>query len=181
MSLEPFPERVDPRKLFTRNGEVNGVVALSRLKRLGHYLSNENGQVEASLRFGRDESKQRLVSGSLKGNVQMLCQRCLSETTVELATELYVVVLGNTDKGNERARELLANDIDAVQVDEDDLDVLSLIEDELILGLPIVVMHAEKDCNNELNRLNVEAVEAASTEVKPSAFAGLATLKKDLQ
>src|SRR5690606_4057895 len=67
---------------------------------------------------------------------------------------------------------------------EQSLDVLSLVEDELILGLPLVPMHDDVNCNSELNQLRLQAENAAAqqsgrdgSEGSSSPFAVLAKLK----
>jgi len=71
-------------------------------------------------------------------------------------------------------RELPENQ-DAVTMQEEGLDVIALIEDELILSLPMVPMHADPACNQALNALRqgMDPVE----EVRPNPFAVLAALK----
>jgi uncharacterized protein len=181
MSFDPFPERIEPRKLFARNGTVSGFIALGKLQRLCEYLSNKEGQIEVSLSFGRDVSNRRLLSGPINGTVHMLCQRCLKETSVSLHSELKVLVLSNR-QWDEALEKSLPEDTEAVKMSDDeiDLDVTALIEDELILSLPIVAHHEELDCSKELNKLKVTA-QANEVGSGNKAFAGLEVLKNKIK
>ena len=55
------------------------------------------------------------------------------------------------------------------------MDLLGLLEDELILSLPLVAYHDELNCNEALVALK------ASAQNKPSPFAELETLKVQMR
>lgn len=178
MLSDPFPERIDPRKLFTRNGSISGAITLERLPRLSEYLSNNKGSSQASLHFGRDPNNRRLVSGPVKAEVHMLCQRCLKEMAVSLDSALNVLVLSGK-QWNDDVLKSLPDELEAVHASEDELDVIALIEDELILSLPAVVYHEEQSCNEELNKLKASTA-VIEDESTVKAFAGLQALKDKL-
>ena len=101
------------------------------------------------------------------GAVELTCQRCLQAVTQDLDVE--------------RAIRFVADEADAERLDEDadddvlalppgGLDLAALIEDELILALPIVPRHAS--CPEPLP-LSSEPVDEAA----PNPFAALASLK----
>lgn len=178
MFTAPFPERIDPRKLFTKNGTVSGVIPLGKLQRLNQYLSSKNSEVQASISFGRDASNRRLVSGPISAEVKMLCQRCLKETVVSLKSNLKVVVLSEKQWTDE-VLATLAEDVEAVKATDEELDVHALIEDELILSLPAVAYHKGNDCNTEFNKLK-SLNEEPQLNKEDNAFASLLSLKKEL-
>jgi uncharacterized protein len=64
---------------------------------------------------------------------------------------------------------------DAVTMTEDGLDVVALIEDELLLSLPMIPMHDDPACNRVLNAL--KHGEDPAVESRPNPFAILAGLK----
>lgn len=62
---------------------------------------------------------------------------------------------------------------------EQELNVQALIEDELILSLPLVPLHEDAACSQEWNSLKARTeVDEAQAPPKPSPFAVLAQLKK---
>ncbi len=103
-----------------------------------------------------------------EGLIKLRCQRCLGELVhvLDLHTDLLLV---KTEK------ELSSFDEDE-SVDcilaEPDLDVLALIEDEIILSLPISPRHEESEC---CDRNTGSAL--IQQEQKP-LFAALTALKK---
>lgn len=176
MLSTPFPERIDAVKMFAREGSITAELPLARLQRLTGQLASDQGTVAVDLRFGRDEEGRRVLSGTLDTTVKAACQRCLQEMDLDLHSTLTLFVV---DK--EEDLQQLRDDQDGVVMPEDgNLDVLALIEDELLLSLPMIPMHDDTACNQVLNALkeagpNGEAV----AESRPNPFAVLAGLKAD--
>jgi uncharacterized protein len=186
MSRDPFPEHTDATKLFARNGLISAVLPVSRLQRLQASLADpgltDACEVLVDLEFSHDEEGRRRLQGSLQTNVTQLCQRCLQPMQEELNCSLDLLVLDSESE----LRELneLPDAVAALDVIVDEageLDVLALIEDELLLSLPLVPMHEDADCSAVLNDLKrkAEAAEASGAGKKPNPFAVLATLKQD--
>jgi uncharacterized protein len=105
-----------------------------------------------------------------KATVPLTCQRCLHPVPVELLIEQdfrfvadEATALAEDDESEE---DLL--------VLEDNFDLLALMEDELLMGLPLVPMHPA--CLSEQVPTSQEE-EAILAEAKPNPFAVLATLK----
>lgn len=171
MSSAPFPERVDVVKLFARNGSISAALPLARLKRLVASLADDSGQVAVELEFGHDEEGRQLLTGTLDSAVRVLCQRCLQEMDLDLHSDLHLLVLDSDEKVQE-----LPETEDAVVMDESELDVAALIEDELILSLPLVPMHADPACNEVFNALKQDS-SAANGGDRSNPFAVLAGLK----
>lgn len=177
MSLGPFPERIDTIKLFARNGILAAALPLARLQRLTDSLQDESGTVEVNLLFATDEDKKRTLTGTLDTSVKVLCQRCLQEMELELHCTLNLTVCGS-----EEELQALPETEDGIVMDEEGLNVLDVIEDELILSLPLVPAHADVNCNSFLNALTQaetgsQGKDKNSAPDKQSPFAVLATLK----
>jgi uncharacterized protein len=63
---------------------------------------------------------------------------------------------------------------------EQGLDVLAVIEDELLLSLPLVPMHEEADCSDALNAYqHKREAEESAAEPTQNPFAVLAALKRN--
>jgi uncharacterized protein len=170
MSSAPFPERIDAVKLFARKGSVTADLPLARLQRFTDQLSGDTGHVSVDLLFGTDEEGRRLLSGTLDSDVTVSCQRCLQDMQWELHCDLSVLVFDA-----EEEIQALPESQDAVAMPESGLDVVALIEDELILSLPMVPMHADPACNEVLNALKEGGDPVA--EARPNPFAVLAGFK----
>lgn len=206
MSSGPFPDRVDASKLFARRGRIEASLPLSRLTRLADYLADNSGHADVVLEFGFDADGQKQITGSITAEVQLACQRCLQALPTQLESEVSLLVFA-TRAELEKQLHSQGLAVDSMEQDvlvldelgegvqpkggkhperslEQNLDVASLVEDELILSLPLVPMHEDVNCNREFNehRSQVEQEESsvlASGEGPGNPFAVLAKLKKD--
>lgn len=140
------------------------------MPRLNSLLANGDGKIHVSLSFAVDEQRLRTVSGSASGTVTQTCQRCLEPVPVDVEAEVNLAVALNEEQAKNLPRYY-----DPLIVEAEDIELLSLIEDELILSLPLVAYH--EDC--EIQTSFGDADEAARTqETKPNPFSVLAQLKE---
>ena len=161
MSNDPFPERVSPRKWCDRNGTINCSIPLGKLLRLSEYLDDNHGQAQVCLSFDRDANGYCCLTGKVSAQVSMQCQRCLELTAVDLVSDLDIKIAGDNDEARLIA-DGTANSLDRLEVVvsvEGELDLLSVIEDELIMSLPIVAVHDNEHCNDQFNVLHADAEE----------------------
>jgi uncharacterized protein len=168
MSPDPFPERIDAVKLFARNGAIKAALPLARLQRLTASLSDSHAEVAVDLQFGLDEEGRGLLRGTLDVPVTVVCQRCLQPMPLQLHSTLALLVVED-----DAALQELEADEDAVALCEGQLDLPALIEDELILSLPLVPLHEDTNCNAVLAAFREVG---SSPEARPNPFAVLAGL-----
>jgi len=105
-----------------------------------------------------------------KATVPLTCQRCLHPVPVALLIEQDFRFVADEETA-------LAEDDESEEdllVLEDSFDLMALIEDELLMALPLVPMHPT--CLSEQAPTSKEE-EAILAESKPNPFAVLATLK----
>jgi len=137
---------------------------MAELSRMADILADSEGKVSYALRglTGRDGKPQ--LELILDGVCNLRCQRCLNALPypIKLVSKLRLVSEGETE----------GTDIEDDEVDnipaEKRLDVLALLEEELLLSLPIAPKHASGECEI--------AVEGLNRSNNP--FAVLAGLKK---
>jgi uncharacterized protein len=105
-----------------------------------------------------------------KATVPLTCQRCLHPVQVELLIEQDFRFVADEATALAEDEE---SDEDLLVL-EDSFDLMALIEDELLMSLPLVPMHPA--CLSEQAPTSAEE-EAILAEVKPNPFAVLASLK----
>ena len=179
MSIDPFPEHVTARKLCDRNRTINSSIPLGKLLRLSEYLVDTQAQVEVCLSFDRDESGTCCLSGNLTAAVRLQCQRCLEPVTVSLDATL-AIKLAQSEPEARKIADQSANTLDKLDVvicKEGELNLLSVIEDELIMSLPIVAAHASDQCNTAFNALHAKTQRQEETMLR-SNIKGLDVLQK---
>jgi uncharacterized protein len=120
------------RQGITLEGEVP-VVDLPRLR--GTVL--RGAPIRFSFRFGRNDEGQAVVTGQVQGMVELTCQRCLEAVAIELDVEVGLGVVGT-----EEAAKALPYELDPLILGEEPVRLVDLIEDEILLALPVVPMHA---------------------------------------
>jgi uncharacterized protein len=148
---------------FARNGkELRGEIPVVALSRLGEMLAKPDGSLTYIVR-GYCEGDREMLEVSVQGACVLRCQRCLGELSypVDMTSRLQLLP---ADRLDETAED---DDVDSIEATSQ-LDVLTLIEDELLLGLPFAPKHPEGKCAPTTNDL----------QQKASPFAVLAGLKK---
>ena len=121
-------------------GVLEGEVPVAQLGRLLDQLADNEGVVRWQLSGGTDAEGKPRLDLAVSGQLVLYCQRCLGglDWELKIGTALLPVRAGQDLPENE-----LENDeVDVVEVDGG-LDVLSLVEDEIILALPIAPRHPD--------------------------------------
>ena len=169
--MSNLPESIRPLELVRAGARIAGDMEIAGMQRLAGRLAGSAGTVHAELRFGRDAGNVRYVRGRVRASLDLTCQRCLETLRfpVDIAVSLGII-------GAAGEAESLPGEYDPLLLDESETVSLGdLIEDELILALPIVARHARGECGMQLP---AAAPEASAEEETHRPFANLADLMK---
>lgn len=182
MSRDPFPEHTDVNKLFARNGVISATLPIAKLERLTANLAatdaRDSAQVLVDLNFGHDDEGRRKLTGSLQASVLQLCQRCLQPLQQDLHCTLDLLVLGSEAELDELP-DAGAVTTDVIVDEAGELNLVALIEDELLLSLPLAPVHEDSDCSALLNDLRQRSGASNGENQRPNPFAVLAALKQE--
>ena len=149
---------------FARDGRsIAGEVALKELGRLADVLVDDVGALAVELHGGRDAEGKSFLGLRVTGNLNLRCQRCLQPMSFALDVDSRLLLVAPGEAWPDE--ELVDDGGDVIEACRE-LAVLPLVEDEVLLALPIVARH--ENCRPPV---------AAETESKPSPFAVLAKLK----
>ena len=140
-----LPEYADVTKVFLQELEISGSISLANLANLKGILNNDNGRLWVNLRFFQNKSGRRIITGKLRADLQVLCQRCLQplELDIEDDINLAVVERESDSKGLEAI-------YDPWVCKEHKLSLADLVGEQLILALPIVSLHSDPNCLEKL-------------------------------
>lgn len=129
-----LPDRVNVARLAARGARIDSSTPVSAMKRFRAMLADDSGMVQSALTFSVDEGSRLKVAGNARVDVQAVCQRCLEPMTLamEAAFELLLIDRVVSEDGN-----------DALVVERGEVSPLELVEDELILAMPIVTRHGD--------------------------------------
>ena len=175
MSESQIPAYVDTRKVFPEGAAIAGNLSLKKLELFQEYLSAPVGSVKVELFFRIAESGQRQITGRVAASVQVYCQRCLAPLGIELADDIRLVLLRDEAKAAD-----LEPNFDPWICEGFKLELATIIEEQLILCLPIVSYHSQGECANALNyQVGSSAIVAnADDNQTKSPFSILKELKK---
>ncbi len=171
MLTEPLPTTLDVRKAAARGVIVSGTVALPGMTRLRDSLASDVGQIEATCAFAKDDENRFVVTVTVEAQVEVQCQRCLDTMPLEVRSQHELGIVGS----DELARQLPAH-LEPWVVEEEQADLWSLIEDELILSVPLINYHEIGDCKELLNDY-VQPPETSEDEGADNPFKVLEQLK----
>lgn len=162
MYARPFIDSID----FAKNGrEISGEAPLAEMTRLLEMLENPQGALSYTVRGGISSFGVPLLDVSMAGQVQLCCQRCLNVMDYPISLEERLLL---RDQASLDALGDDEEEFDSILA-EAHLDVLNILEEEILLSLPIAPRHESGDCM-------VAAKENRQGEAK-HPFAALAGLK----
>jgi uncharacterized protein len=150
---------------FARTGQrLTGELDVRQLGRLADSLFERDGKLHFELVGGYDGKDRPVLRAQVAGDLSLRCQRCLGSLPHRLEIDSQVLVL--TSRTATTAEEL--EDLDGIPADPR-TDVMALLEDEVLLALPMAPRHAEGVCE----------IATDEKQPAPSAFAALGRLKRN--
>ncbi|OIQ95436.1 hypothetical protein GALL_225970 [mine drainage metagenome] len=173
----PSAQRLNLRNLAQEQGVVEGRLALTELPRLESFLAGvpESSYVDWRLRgFMRNQAggqPQPMVELQIQTELPMLCQRCLQPAMQKI---LDVALFRLVEDEPELTLEELEAEDEALCL-QGLTDARALVEDQILLALPLVPMHDV--CPQPIVAEGLWNEPAAMRE-RTSPFAVLAKLKK---
>lgn len=155
-----------------RGAHFSGELQLGKLERLSNVINCSQDAVCVELSFKRDAQRHALMQLRLVTSMAMQCQRCLEEVSYPVDESFNYLV----DTGAQEP-ESLPEGYDYLQVGDEPLELLTMVEDELLLCLPIVAMHPEGECSFPADYASHQ--QDGDEAVKTNPFGVLAQLKRD--
>lgn len=165
---QQLPEQIDPFRLARQRRVLSGQIDVVRMKRLAPLLYSSEGAARVELEFGVDTDLHvQYMRGNVSVDLQMSCQRCLQPMTqhVEATIALGLVT-------TQRQSDEMPTHYEPLLVENDTVFLVDVIEDELLLALPIVAVHPPEACAAQ-----VATSDDAPEPRRENPFAKLAQLK----
>jgi uncharacterized protein len=159
---------IDAFEFARRAEEASGSLGLDELARID--ALNRGERLDWRLVGSTDERNRPFLDLEVKGAVELVCQRCLQPVVV--AVDVLARFLVATDDAEADAVPLDEDAFDVV-VGNREFDVVQLIEDEVILWLPLVPKH------DRCPQPPASQTVAPLRSERSSPFAVLGKMKKD--
>lgn len=165
-----LPITIDPYKSAQRRLECEGIVEVLGMNRLLAACESCSEHIHVKVNFDVDELGLVVITGKGSATATLVCQRCTD--TFEHKLELNFTF---SPVKNAEAVEELPSYYDAIELDENgEVNLRELVEDELLLEIPLIPRHELKDCNAPADSVWGELPEEHD---KPNPFDVLKKLK----
>ncbi|MCB1554295.1 MAG: DUF177 domain-containing protein [Xanthomonadales bacterium] len=166
------PSTVDVWRAIGARRQFDGQAPLSAFKRLGESLADDEGRCSFSLQFDRDRFQTAVVRLDAEAALPLICQRTLKRFLLPVRVEQTLGLIRT-----EAEEASLPPGVEPLLVPADgEMALLDLVEDELILALPVVPV----DPDGEVEWSGEDEVEEAEAEPqRENPFAALSALKSN--
>ncbi len=161
---------IDPFKVAKSKTTLVLTIAPQDMPRLSEVAVSLQ-EVQAELAFAWDDQRRLRVAGQVSTQLEITCQRCMEPMPLDLKVAVDAAVVWNEEQASQ-----LSSDIDPWLGEDERINLHELLEEELLLALPIMPAHEESDCKG-LSSFTTQPYEEPSERPKP--FAGLASLMKN--
>jgi uncharacterized protein len=148
---------------------VVGSLPVANLKRLEDVLFDNEGAVSYEVRGGRSARNRPQLELRITGRLHLQCQRCLGLLNYAVDVTNILLLVANGSQADDEADDPEAPDVIEATPE---LDVAGLIEDEVLLSLPLAPRHPEGACASRIGHAVGEDAQLQT------AFAKLAGLKR---
>lgn len=179
MNKEFVARRLDLKSFAQAAIPLSAEDALGSHERLAHEAQGPiegltvNWTARGEFRPGADGANEVWLHLQAQTRLPLMCQRCMGPV--------------DTDVASDRWFRFVADEVTAAALDDEaeedvlvlsaEFDLSTLVEDELLMALPLVPRHDA--CPVEVKLAVADADFEASSGVKPSPFAALASLRLD--
>lgn len=176
--LQRLPLQVDPFRLATREEHLQGTIPLKQMKRLSNALLSSEGDVFIDVAFLVDINHVVLLTGLIKADAKLICQRCMGEMNLPMSIEFQIAFVRS-----EAQMERLPEGYEVTLIEDTPVMLSDIIEDEILLALPPIPKHLDDSCSSDNvtegwnNQQTIETNTESSKQDNP--FDVLASLKTD--
>lgn len=166
---KPPANRLDAVRLAADGASLERRFPLAGFPRLADSLVTSEGDAIARLSFLEAAQGVPGCDLEVEATLALRCQRCLKAVAVPVRSAGRLgFVAGDAAR--------VPDDVEAVTCDPRAVDLSALVEDELLLSLPLVPRHESEDCGPREATRGPDENEDSRTATRP--FAGLKDLLK---
>lgn len=166
---------VNPQILCETSEELSFKINLDKFERLFDLTSSSDKVFSTNLKFFK-EGEKLLVTGNLKGEIKLLCQRCLEDFLLNLDLNIKWNLVKEIQEKQETYK-----DFDELEISGARFSLLEALEDELIMAIPYAsTCKDDGSCKLALNAsqyFETDSEILKNDEVSNSPFAILKELK----
>lgn len=152
---------------FARRGEaISGSIPLVELPRVQELVADGTGEIHYRISGKLNDDGKAFLHIIVEGSLPLICQRCLKGMDYPLEIDAELELIADEAELDSRAEDPEA--ADAVVTDKK-MEVVSLVEEEILLEIPLSPKHSEGGC---------VLPGSSGKDGKENPFGVLATLKQ---
>jgi uncharacterized protein len=160
----PWSKPLDIDRLADGEADIDFAVPLAELPRLRSQLASVEGMVRGRVHFTR-EAGFVVADLTMEGTAVLLCQRCLHAMDEAVGSAVRVALIAAEEDANR-----VPEHLEPVLASGGRISVGELVEEELLLALPIVPLHQNaSDCTVQVDTSVVTDDLPEQTTQKPFA------------
>jgi uncharacterized protein len=131
---------IDAFEFCRSNGSREGVKPVAEMTRLTKDCADTSGTISWKVEGGTSKMGFPQMTLSVKGTVQLVCQRCLTPYAFDIDSST-LLMLGKDDEQADEIEEMVDDESIDVIVGSRSMDLMDLVEDEALLALPHTPKH----------------------------------------
>ena len=164
-----IPERVDPLLLADKKRRYKGRIPLKSMERLLDIVKNQDDFAAFELNFAKS-GKLSTIDGFIGAKIRLECQNCLEQLEISVNSGVKLAIVLSIEEAG-----LIPDDYEPLLCNERTIEFKDIIEDEILLSIPVIPKHQE-DCL--IRQEDETKTEFNGEPRKDSPFSVLANLKK---
>lgn len=157
--LKILPERFDPVRYADRDSRLVGHIKSAMMQRLQQSVLSMQEMVSVDLQCSRSDNGYPMLNGQIQHRLGLRCERCLDEVSMTIERCISVVLKPEDESLSEHvivvnSKESAASKMTTSQVETNEqpefydydgksLLLAELIEEELMLALPLIPKHKD--------------------------------------
>ncbi len=160
--------RYQIQKEVSRGGFFEGFIDVGELSRLAVFLLSDQAKIAVEFSIRQSDYDAPILEGRLEAELTLECQRCLEAMEIPLRIDFKLLI--NADDNA-----VAESSLETVYSEDGTIDIFEVVEDEIVLGLPLVIMHDDIACN-KFWQTQEQGPEPATKENPFSVLAKLKTI-----
>ena len=136
-----LPKMIDPRRCADQDIEYQGLMQATLLPRLVEAVEQLFEPATVRIHIFKDAQNRMRIQGEAQVVVKVICQRCMKPMTQQIDAEFNLVMVYSDAQAK-----ALPKEYDAWVVEES-ANLHQMIEDELLLAMPIVALSDADECD----------------------------------
>ncbi len=147
--LNYLPVRLDPEHYADNERNISGQIKSSNMLRLQQTVIRMPATAHLDLHFSRGAYNYPMIKGKILHSLDLRCERCLGDLTISVDRNVEIMLKPEAERLPEQAEGSIEDEAESEQsveyydYDGKTLVLAELVEEELMLALPLIPKHKD--------------------------------------